>query len=251
MIELKGKSAIVTGSARGIGKSIAEKLASLGASVVINDVSEEAAKTTAAEIASKYGVETLANNNDISKEDQAEALVEACVSKFGKVDILVNNAGITRDTLMLRMKKEQWDQVIAVNLTGTFLTTKAAFKQMMSARSGAIVNLSSIAGVNGNLGQTNYSASKAGVIGFTKSAALEGAMRGVRVNAIAPGFIATDMTAAIPDKIKEVMLKSIPLARAGQPEDIANGVAFLVSDFASYITGQVLEINGGGFRPAG
>lgn len=251
MIELKGKSAIVTGSARGIGKSIAEKLASLGASVVINDVSDEAAKATAAEIASKFGVETLENTNDISKEDQAEALVEACVAKFGKVDILVNNAGITRDTLLLRMKKEQWDQVIAVNLTGTFLTTKAAFKHMMSARSGAIVNLSSIAGVNGNLGQTNYSASKAGVIGFTKSAALEGAMRGIRVNAIAPGFIATDMTAAIPDKIKEVMLKSIPLARAGLPEDIANGVAFLVSDMASYITGQILEINGGGFRPAG
>lgn len=251
MIELKGKAAVVTGSARGIGKAIAEKLASLGASVVINDISEDTAKKTAEEIAAKYGVETLAHACDISQEDQAAALMEACVQKFGKVDILVNNAGITRDTLMLRMKKEQWDQVIAVNLTGTFLCTKAAFKHMMSARSGAIVNLSSIAGVNGNMGQTNYSASKAGVIGFTKSAALEGAMRGVRCNAIAPGFIATDMTAAIPDKIKAVMLKSIPLNRAGTPEDIANGVAFLVSDMASYITGQVLEINGGGFRPAG
>ena len=251
MIDLKGKSAVVTGSARGIGKSIAEKLASLGAAVVINDINEEAAKATAAEIATKYGVETLAHACDISKEEDADAMIDACVKKFGKIDILVNNAGITRDTLMLRMKKEQWDQVIAVNLTGTFLCTKAAFKHMMSARSGAIVNLSSIAGVNGNLGQTNYSASKAGVIGFTKSAALEGAMRGVRCNAIAPGFIATDMTAAIPDKIKEVMLKSIPLARAGLPEDIANGVAFLVSDLSSYITGQILEINGGGFRPAG
>lgn len=251
MIELKGKAAVVTGSARGIGKSIAEKLASLGASVVINDITEDTAKKSAEEIAAKYGVETLAYACDISQEDQADALIDACVKKFGKVDILVNNAGITRDTLMLRMKKEQWDQVIAVNLTGTFLCTKAAFKHMMSARSGAVVNLSSIAGVNGNLGQTNYSASKAGVIGFTKSAALEGAMRGVRCNAIAPGFIATDMTAAIPDRIKEAMLKSIPLSRAGTPEDIANGVAFLVSDMSSYITGQILEINGGGFRPVG
>lgn len=251
MIELKGKVAVVTGAARGIGKSIAEKLASLGAAVVINDISEEAVKKCAEEIAAKYGVETLPYACDISQEDQADALIEACVKKFGKIDILVNNAGITRDSLMLRMKKEQWDQVIAVNLTGTFLCTKAAFKHMMSARSGAIVNLSSIAGLNGNLGQTNYSASKAGVIGFTKSVALEGAMRGVRCNAIAPGFIATDMTAAIPDRIKEVMLKSIPLSRAGTPEDIANGVAFLVSDMSSYITGQVLEINGGGFRPAG
>lgn len=251
MIDLKGKAAVVTGSARGIGKAIAEKLASLGASVVINDINGEAAQAAATEIAGKYGVETLAHACDISQEADAEALIAACVGKFGKIDILVNNAGITRDTLLLRMKKDQWDQVLGVNLTGAFLCTKAAFKSMMNARSGSIVNMSSIAGVNGNLGQANYSASKAGLIGFTKSTALEGALRGVRCNAIAPGFIATEMTAAIPDKIKDVMLKAIPLGRAGTPDDIANGVAFLVSDMASYVTGQVLEINGGGFRPAG
>lgn len=251
MIDLKGKAVVVTGSARGIGKSIAEKLASLGAAVVINDINGEAAQQAATEIAAKYGVETLAHACDIAQEADAEALIAACVAKFGKIDVLVNNAGITRDTLLLRMKKEQWDQVLSVNLTGAFLCTKAALKSMMNARSGSIVNMSSIAGVNGNLGQANYSASKAGLIGFTKSVALEAAMRGVRCNAIAPGFIATEMTAAIPDKIKDVMLKSIPLGRAGTPDDIANGVAFLVSDLASYVTGQVLEINGGGFRPVG
>ncbi len=248
-IDLKGKAAIVTGSARGIGKAIAEKLAEAGANVLINDINEDSAKQTAQEIAQKYGVETIFFACDISKEEQANQLVETCKEKWGKVDILVNNAGITKDTLLLRMNKEQWDQVINVNLTGTFLCTRAAFKIMMNQRSGVIINISSIAGENGNVGQANYSASKAGVIGFTKTVAVEGAARGVRCNAIAPGFIQTAMTDAIPDKIKEKMIASIPLKRPGQPEDIANAVLFLASDLSSYITGQVLDVNGGGFRP--
>ncbi len=249
-IDLKGKAAIVTGSARGIGKAIAEKLAEAGANVLINDINEDSAKQTAQEIAQKYGVETIFFACDISKEEQANQLVETCKEKWGKVDILVNNAGITKDTLLLRMTKEQWDQVINVNLTGTFLCTRAAFKIMMNQRSGVIINISSIAGENGNVGQANYSASKAGVIGFTKTVAVEGAARGVRCNAIAPGFIQTAMTDAIPDKIKEKMIASIPLKRPGQPEDIANAVLFLASDLSSYITGQVLDVNGGGFRPS-
>ncbi len=248
-IDLKGKTAIITGSARGIGKAIAEKLAQAGANVLINDISEEQARQTAEEISKKYSVETIYYACDISKEEQAENLIQTCKEKWGKVDILVNNAGITRDTLLLRMTKEQWDQVINVNLTGTFLCTKAAFKIMMNQRSGVIINISSIAGENGNIGQANYSASKAGVIGFTKSVAIEGAARGVRCNAIAPGFIQTAMTDAIPDKIKEKMIASIPLKRPGQPEDVANCVLFLCSDLSSYITGQIIDVNGGGFRP--
>lgn len=248
-ISLQGKAGIVTGSARGIGKAIAEKLAEAGANIIINDIQEDIARQVAEEIAGKYGVETAYYACDISKEEEATKLVEFCKEKWGKVDILVNNAGITRDALLLRMSKEQWDQVMNVNLTGAFLCTKAAFKIMMNQRSGVIINISSIAGENGNIGQANYSASKAGLIGFTKSVALEGAMRGVRCNAIAPGFIQTAMTDAIPDKIKQKMIESIPLKRAGLPEDIANAVLFLVSDLASYITGIVLDVNGGGFRP--
>ncbi len=248
MIDLKGRSAVVTGSARGIGKAIAQKLVSFGASVVISDINADAAKAAAAEITAGGG-KAIAVAGDISKADQAEALVEACVKEYGKIDILVNNAGITKDTLLLRMKPEQWDAVIAVNLTGTFYCAQAAFKQMFKQKSGAIVNISSIAGENGNVGQANYSASKAGVIGLTKTIALEGSSRGIRCNAIAPGFVKTDMTDAIPEKIRLEIAGMIPLGRAGLPEDIANGVAFLVSDMASFITAHVLDINGGGFMP--
>lgn len=248
-INLSGKAAVVTGSARGIGKAIAHKLATLGADIVISDINAEQAQAAASELASQTGRKVIAQAGDISKPEDAEALIDACVKTFGHIDILVNNAGITKDTLLLRMKKEQWDAVISVNLTGTFLCAQAAFKQMMKQRSGAIVNISSIA-KDGNMGQTNYSASKAGVVGFTKSVALEGASRGIRCNAIAPGFIKTDMTDAIPEAIRNRMVKMIPLQRAGLPEDIANGVAFLSSDMASFITGHVLEINGGGFQPA-
>ncbi|HBS05892.1 MAG TPA: beta-ketoacyl-ACP reductase [Leptospiraceae bacterium] len=249
MVDLKGKAAVVTGSARGIGYAIADRLAELGADIIINDINDDAAKKAAEEIASSRGVKTGHFAGDISQQEPAEQLIETCISTLGKIDILVNNAGITKDTLLMRMKKEQWDAVIGVNLTGTYLCTQAAFKQMMKARSGSIVNISSIAGENGNPGQANYSASKAGVIGFTKTVALEGSSRGIRCNAIAPGFVKTDMTDAIPDKIRDEMVKKIPLGRAGEPLDIANGVAFLCSDMASFITAHVLDINGGGFRP--
>ncbi|PJZ68667.1 beta-ketoacyl-ACP reductase [Leptospira perolatii] len=250
MIDLKGKNAIITGSARGIGKATALKLAQAGANVVIADLNEEASKATAAEIAKATGVKAIGVSCNVSSSESAAATVQACVEAFGSVDVLVNNAGITKDTLLMRMKQEQWDAVIAVNLTGTFNCTQAAIKYMMkNPNGGSIINLSSIAGVNGNIGQTNYSASKAGVIGFTKAVALEMASRKVRCNAIAPGFIATEMTEAIPEKIRTAMVAAIPLKRAGQPDDIANTIAFLASDLASFITGQVIEVNGGGFLP--
>lgn len=250
MIDLKNKSAVVTGSARGIGKAIAEKFAELGAKVVICDMNEEATKATAEELKSK-GYQAIPVVCNVTNPEDTEKLIETCQKEFGSVDILVNNAGITKDTLLMRMKKEQWDAVINVNLTGVFNCTQAAIKPMMKQKSGSIVNLTSIVGIYGNAGQTNYSASKAGVIGFTKSCAMELASRGIRVNAIAPGFIETDMTAAIPEKIREAMKKAIYLGRTGQPVDIANAAAFLASDAASYITGIVLEVHGGGFRSAG
>jgi 3-oxoacyl-[acyl-carrier protein] reductase len=251
MINLTGKSAIVTGGARGIGKATCLKLASFGASIVVADMNPDTTKATAEELKSK-GFKAIAFVGNVSVEEDAVKLIEACKTEFGSVDILVNNAGITRDTLLMRMKKEQWDAVINVNLTGTYLVTQAAIKVMMKQENGgSIINLSSISGENGNIGQTNYSASKAGVIGFTKAVALELASRKVRCNAIAPGFIATEMTEAIPENIKEGMIKAIPLKRAGLPEDIANGIAFLASDMAAFITGHVLDINGGGFLPGG
>lgn len=249
MIDLKNKSAVITGSARGIGKAIAEKFAELGAKVVICDMNEEATKATAEEFKSK-GYQAIPVVCNVTNSEDTEKLIEACQKEFGSVDILVNNAGITKDTLLMRMKKEQWDAVISVNLTGVFNCTQAAIKPMMKQKSGSIINLTSIVGIYGNAGQTNYSASKAGVIGFTKSCAMELASRGIRVNAIAPGFIETDMTAAIPEKIREAMKKAIYLGRTGQPIDIANAAAFLASDASSYITGIVLEVHGGGFRSA-
>jgi 3-oxoacyl-[acyl-carrier protein] reductase len=249
MIDLKGKSAIVTGGARGIGRATAFKLASLGASVVVCDMNPETTGKTVEDLKAA-GYKAIACIADISKEEGAHQLIETCHKEYGSIDILVNNAGITRDTLLMRMKKEQWDAVIAVNLTGTYLVTQAAIKIMMKQPKGAsIINLSSISGENGNPGQTNYSASKAGVIGFTKACALELASRNVRCNAIAPGFIATEMTEAIPEKIRTGMVNMIPLKRAGLPEDIANAIAFLASDASSFITGHVLDVNGGGFLP--
>ncbi len=246
MIDLKGKSAVITGSGRGIGKAIAAKLALLGASVVISDVNEEDVKAAVKEINS-FGCKAIGVKSDVTNPDDAEALIHRCVEEYGSLDILVNNAGITRDTLIVRMKKEQWDQVLQVNLTGTFLCTQAAFKAMLKLKApGSIINISSIAGERGNFGQTNYAASKAGIIGFTKSVAAEGASRGIRCNAIAPGLVKTGMTDAIPEKIREEMVSHIPVGRIGTPDDIAYGVAFLASDNASYITGIVLDINGGG-----
>jgi 3-oxoacyl-[acyl-carrier protein] reductase len=248
MIDLKGKSAIVTGGARGIGKATLMKLGSLGAKLVVADMNPEATNACVEEL-KKLGYPAIPFLGDISKEEVATELAEACQKEYGSVDILVNNAGITKDTLLMRMKKEQWDAVINVNLTGTYLCTQAVIKYMMKQKKGSVINLSSIAGENGNIGQTNYSASKAGVIGFTKACALELASRNIRVNAIAPGFIATEMTEAIPEKIRESIKNSIPLKRVGQPEDIANAIAFLASDASGFITGHVLSVNGGGFLP--
>ncbi len=250
MIDFKNKSVIVTGSARGIGKAIATKFAELGGKIVISDMNEEATKATAEELKSK-GFTAIPFVGNVTKEEDTIALMDACQKEYGSVDVLINNAGITKDTLLMRMKKEQWDAVIQVNLTGVFNCTQAAIKYMMKQKSGSIVNLTSVVGIYGNAGQTNYAASKAGVIGFTKSCAMELSSRGIRVNAIAPGFIETDMTAAIPENIKEGMKNAIYLGRTGQPIDIANAAAFLASDAASYITGVTLEVHGGGFKTGG
>ncbi len=239
------KNAIVTGSARGIGKAIATRLAKDGYNIVVVDACPiENSEETAAEIA-KLGVETKAVRCDVTDSAQVNELVEKVKEEMGSVDVLVNNAGITRDGLLVRMKEEDFDAVIAVNLKGTYNFTRAAAPIMMKQRSGRIVSISSIVGLQGNAGQVNYSASKAGVIGITKSVARELAPRGVTVNAIAPGYVETPMTAVLPDKVKEAMLGAIPAGRYGQPEDIANAVAFLCSEDASYITGQVLSVDGG------
>jgi 3-oxoacyl-[acyl-carrier protein] reductase len=250
MIDFKNKSVIITGSARGIGKAIALKFGGLGANLVIVDMNEEATKATAEELKG-LGYKAIAVTCNVTKEEDCAAMIDATVKEFGSVDVLINNAGITKDTLLMRMKKEQWDAVIAVNLTGTYNATQAAIKTMMKQKSGNIINLTSVVGIDGNAGQTNYAASKAGVIGFTKACAKEFTSRGIRVNAIAPGFIETDMTAAIPEAMREGMKKAIYLGRTGKPDDIAGAAAFLASDAASYITGVILEVHGGGFRAGG
>ena len=213
-------------------------------------MNEEATKATAEELKG-LGYKAIAVTCNVTKEEDCAAMIDATVKEFGTVDVLINNAGITKDTLLMRMKKEQWDAVIAVNLTGTYNATQAAIKTMMKQKSGNIINLTSVVGIDGNAGQTNYAASKAGVIGFTKACAKEFASRGIRVNAIAPGFIETDMTAAIPEAMREGMKKAIYLGRTGKPDDIAGAAAFLASDAASYITGVILEVHGGGFRAGG
>ncbi|MBR6959806.1 MAG: 3-oxoacyl-[Clostridiales bacterium] len=239
------KTAIVTGSARGIGKAIAAKLAGDGYNIIIIDACPiENSEETAAEIA-KLGVKTKAYQCNVTNSEEVNKVVEEVNAEFGSVDVLVNNAGITRDGLFVRMKEEDFDLVISVNLKGTYNFTRAVAPIMMKQRSGRIVSISSIVGIQGNAGQANYSASKAGVIGLTKSVARELAARGVTANAIAPGYVETPMTAVLSDKVKEAMLEAIPMKRYGQPEDIANTVAFLVSDQASYITGQVISVDGG------
>ncbi|MBR2523022.1 MAG: 3-oxoacyl-[Clostridiales bacterium] len=239
------KTAIVTGSARGIGKAIATKLANDGFNIVIVDACPiENSEETAKEIAS-LGVQTKAYQCNVTNSEEVNKVVEEVNSEFGSVDVLVNNAGITRDGLFVRMKEEDFDLVVAVNLKGTYNFTRAAAPIMMKQRSGRIVSISSIVGIQGNAGQVNYSASKAGIIGLTKSVARELASRGVTCNAIAPGYVETPMTAVLPDKVKEAMLEAIPMKRYGQVEDIANCVGFLASDSASYITGQVISVDGG------
>lgn len=238
------KVAIVTGSARGIGKAIAEKLARMEFNIVICDVDEEAVKKTTAEIES-LGVKSLGVKVDVTKADEVEYLFEETNKAFGKVDVLVNNAGITRDNLLIRMKEEEWDSVIAVNLKGSFNCLRVAAKLMMKQREGKIINIASVVGVMGNAGQANYSASKGGLISLTKSAAKELAARGVTVNAVAPGYIETEMTKNLPESVKQGFLSVVPLKRPGQAEDVANVVSFLASQDADYITGQVLHVDGG------
>lgn len=241
---LEGKVAIVTGAGRGIGLAIATVLAERGASVVVSDVNREMAEQAVAKLVSN-GRQAIAVVANIALAEDVKALVATTVSYWGRVDILVNNAGITRDGLLLRMKEEDWDAVISVNLKGVFHCIKAVLPIMTKQRSGKIVSISSIAGAMGNAGQANYSASKAAVIGLTKTVAREYASRGITANAVAPGFIDTAMTAPLSSGVREALLKEIPLARLGTPEDIAYTVAFLASDEANYTTGQVFHVNGG------
>ena len=242
---LKGKCAVVTGAAKGIGKAIALKLASSGVNIVLNyRSSEDKAIETEKEILS-LGVEVLRIKGDISKPNDVENLIDCAKNKFGKIDIMVNNAGITKDTLLLRMKEEDFDSVINVNLKGVFNCLKAITPVMVKQKEGKIINLSSVVGLVGNAGQVNYAASKAGVIGMTKSLAKEIGSRGITVNAVAPGFIETDLTDVLGDRFKEEAKKSIPLKRLGKAEDVAEVVAFLASDSANYITGQVIHVDGG------
>ncbi|CAC6824609.1 3-oxoacyl-[acyl-carrier protein] reductase [Staphylococcus aureus] len=239
------KSALVTGASRGIGRSIALQLAEEGYNVAVNYAgSKEKAEAVVEEIKAK-GVDSFAIQANVADADKVKAMIKEVVSQFGSLDVLVNNAGITRDNLLMRMKEQEWDDVIDTNLKGVFNCIQKATPQMLRQRSGAIINLSSVVGAVGNPGQANYVATKAGVIGLTKSAARELASRGITVNAVAPGFIVSDMTDALSDELKEQMLTQIPLARFGQDTDIANTVAFLASDKAKYITGQTIHVNGG------
>ncbi|HHD0277214.1 TPA: 3-oxoacyl-[acyl-carrier-protein] reductase [Staphylococcus aureus] len=239
------KSALVTGASRGIGRSIALQLAEEGFNVAVNYAgSKEKAEAVVEEIKAK-GVDSFAIQANVADADEVKAMIKEVVSQFGSLDVLVNNAGITRDNLLMRMKEQEWDDVIDTNLKGVFNCIQKATPQMLRQRSGAIINLSSVVGAVGNPGQANYVATKAGVIGLTKSAAREFASRGITVNAVAPGFIVSDMTDALSDELKEQMLTQIPLARFGQDTDIANTVAFLASDKAKYITGQTIHVNGG------
>ncbi len=244
-MDLNGKVALVTGGSRGIGKAIALKLASLGADIIINYSSSDVKANEVVEEVKSMGKEALAIKANVAKMDDAKNLIEKSIEKFQKVDILVNNAGVTRDNLLMRMTEEEWDTVFSVNMKGAFNVTKSLIRNMIKKKNCSIINIASVVGITGNAGQCNYSASKAGIIGFTKSLAKEVAKKNVRVNAVAPGFIESDMTDKLSDKVKEEYMKNIPLQRLGKPEDIANTVAFLASDMSSYITGQVLVVDGG------
>jgi len=242
---LEGRVALVTGAGRGIGRAIAEELAKRGADIVLADRMLEGAQQSAAEIAAQTGRQTLAVEVDVSSLESAKAMVEQAMGRFGKVDILVNNAGITRDDLIMRMEEADWDAVIDINLKGAWNCSKAVIRAMMKARYGRIVNISSVSGLAGQAGQTNYSASKAGLIGFTKALAREVASRQITVNAVAPGFVPTALTVDLPEDLKEAMMKITPLGRMGKPEEIAYAVAFFAANEAAYITGQVLSVDGG------
>lgn len=242
---LKGKTAIVTGSGRGIGKAIALKLAQLGANVVINDIpSCECAEDTAQEIRD-MGAEAIVVKGDVRNIEDVQLLVNTAVEKFGQIDVLVNNAGVTRDGLMLKMSEEDWDLVMDINLKGAFNCIKTVVRPMMKKRRGSIINIASVVGEMGNVGQANYSASKGGLIALTKTTAKEFSKRNIRCNAVAPGFISSAMTDKLTDDIKEQYLSAIPLSRFGKADDIADVVAFLASNMSGYVTGQVINVDGG------
>ncbi|MDP4146576.1 MAG: 3-oxoacyl-[acyl-carrier-protein] reductase [Bacillota bacterium] len=242
---LKGKTAVVTGASRGIGRAIALKFAELGANIVLNYRNSAAAVEEVMQEIEAKGAKVVAVQGDISDFEDAEKVIKAAVENFGSLDILVNNAGITKDGLLMRMKEEDFDSVININLKGAFNCIRHASPIMLKQKSGRIINISSVVGLTGNAGQLNYASAKAGILGMTKSAARELGSRGITVNAIAPGFIQTDMTEVLSDKVKESTLNSIPLKKMGAPEDVANAVAFIASDMAAYITGQVLNVDGG------
>lgn len=244
-MSLAGKAVLVTGASRGIGREIALELARQGANVAVNFAGSEAKANEVVDEIKALGRDAFTVKCDVSNSEEVASMVKETIERFGKLDILVNNAGITKDNLLMRMKEEEWDDVISINLKGVFLVTKAVTRQMMKQRSGRIINIASIVGVSGNPGQANYVAAKAGVIGLTKTTAKELAARNITVNAIAPGFISTDMTDKLTEEIKTEMLKQIPLARFGEPKDIAKVTAFLASDDSSYMTGQTLHIDGG------
>jgi 3-oxoacyl-[acyl-carrier protein] reductase len=241
---LKGKTALVTGASRGIGKAIALKLASNGANIAFTDLFMDENSTALEKELSQFGVKAKGYASDASKFLATQEVVDQIVSDFGAIDVLVNNAGITKDTLLLRMSEEQWDMVINVNLKSVFNFTKAVQKVMLKQRNGSIINMSSVVGVSGNAGQSNYSASKAGIIGFTKSIARELGSRNIRCNAIAPGFIITEMTGHLPEEVRKQWVEKIPLQRGGTPEDVANVTLFLASELSSYVSGQVLNVCG-------
>ncbi|SHR16460.1 3-oxoacyl-ACP reductase [Mycobacteroides abscessus subsp. abscessus] len=244
-MKLLGKVALVTGASRGIGRDIAIELAKAGANVAVNYAGSEARANEVVQEIQSLGREAFAVQCDVANGDSVAEMVKQTIERWGSLDILVNNAGITRDNLIMRMKEDEWDDVINTNLKGVFLCTKAVTRQMMKQKSGRIINISSVVGESGNAGQANYVAAKAGVIGLTKTTAKELAPRGITVNAVSPGFITTDMTDKLTDEIKEGMLKMIPLAKFGEPKDIANAVTFLASDDSRYITGQTIHVNGG------
>ncbi|MEH7299649.1 MULTISPECIES: 3-oxoacyl-[acyl-carrier-protein] reductase [Neobacillus] len=244
-MSLAGKAALVTGASRGIGREIALELARQGANVAVNFSGSEAKANEVVDEIKALGRDAVAIKCDVSNTVEVTEMVKASIDRFGKLDILINNAGITRDNLLMRMKEEEWDDVINTNLKGVFLCTKAVTRQMMKQRVGRIINIASVVGVSGNPGQANYVAAKAGVIGLTKTTAKELASRNITVNAVAPGFITTDMTDKLSEEVKAEMLKQIPLARLGEAKDIAKITAFIASDDSSYITGQTFHVNGG------
>ena len=245
MKALEGKIALITGASKGIGRAIAHTFAAQGAHVAFTYLSSvEQGESLVAELKAK-GVDAKGYRSDASNYEAAQELIADVVLDFGKLDILINNAGITRDNLLMRMSESQWDEIMEINLKSCFNTVKAAFRPLMKQRSGSIINMSSVVGIKGNMGQANYAASKAGIIGFSKSVALELGSRGIRCNVVAPGFIETEMTAGLDEKVVQTWRDAIPLKRGGSPEDVANACVFLASDSSTYITGQVLQVNGG------